>query len=123
SAKPPSCDSERFRTLPRTCPPRLRYAEHAVNRPTATERGRPDVGPGAAGIRGAARRGGGYVAVRRARTATGDAGDRIPGQRVARCLLGPPAHISTGAQGSWLCRGPERRNRISLGRGTKRPTA
>ena len=71
----------------------------------------------AARVHHAARRRGGGVAARGAGAAAGDAGDRVPQQRVARRRV---AHLVAGVpprpERSWLRRGPERRDRIPLGR-------
>ena len=56
----------------------------------------------------------GRVAARGARAAAGNAGDRVPSERLVRCNGAHDGSLSPRTKRNWLCRGPERRDRISL---------
>ncbi len=58
-----------------------------------------------------------------ARAAGGDAGDRIPQQRVSRRARALRSRISSGAGRIRLCRGPDSDDRVSLCRGPLRSSA
>src|SRR6516165_8182827 len=60
------------------------------------------------------------MATGRTCAAGGDAGDRFPRRRNVRPDGQPPARIPSRPPRSRICRGPERRDRISLGRGLQR---
>src|SRR5262249_14256694 len=55
-----------------------------------------------------------------ARTAAGDAGNRIPRQHIGRPGRLPHRRVPPGFERSWICQGSERGNRISLGGGSIR---
>ena len=63
------------------------------------------------------------MAARGARAAAGDAGDRISRPRSPDSNDGPTARIPPRPEGDRLCRGRERGDRISLGRGSIRSAA
>ena len=62
-------------------------------------------------------------AVLRACTAAGQAGHRLFEQRIAGAVSASGGRLSAGPEGSRLCRGPERPDRISVGRGPIRRSA
>src|ERR1700730_16942127 len=84
----------------------------------------PELGCGYAATRVlyAARRRG-CVAAGGARAAVGDAGDRVSQQRIASPVRTASAPVPRGTERGWLRRGPERRDRLSVGGGAKRSTA
>src|SRR5690349_10743251 len=61
------------------------------------------------------RRRGGNVAVFSARTASGDAGDRVHERTITRYIRLSRSGIPPGPERNWLHPGPERGDRISLG--------
>src|SRR6476620_11473963 len=62
------------------------------------------------------------VAARSTLAASGGAGDRVSQQRVLRRLCVFCNRVPQWSEGSWIYRGPQRRSRISLGRGSTRST-
>src|SRR5262249_26370731 len=58
---------------------------------------------------------GGVVAAHGARAAAGNAGGRAPRSDKATLVGGAARSVSPGPERSWLCRGPQRSHRISLG--------
>src|SRR5438128_666025 len=74
---------------PKDLPSPLWYAERAAYRPGG---GSPHVRHETARVHDAARRRG-YVAARGARAAAGDAGHRVPQQRITGSVLGRSAHV------------------------------
>ena len=72
----------------------------------------------AAGIRRASRqRCGGNLAARGARAAANNAGDRVPQWWDGGGVRTHGGRVPPGPQRSWLCRGPQRGDRVSLGPG------
>src|SRR5215469_12089595 len=67
--------------------------------------------------------GGSRLPARSARAGAGDAGDRIPRRFVARGPQAIAGRLPAGAGRSRLCRTPERRHRVPLGRGSIRSPA
>src|SRR5262249_27085313 len=68
-----------------------------------------------AGIAGRTRRRSGRIAARGARAAAGDAGDWVPQWWDGGGVRTHGGRVPPGPQRSWLCRGPQRSDRVSLG--------
>jgi putative ABC transport system substrate-binding protein len=83
----------------------------------------PHARDGTARVHHAARRRGCRLAARCARAAAGDAGGGIPRHRVAPSVRASRRRLPPGPTGNRLRRGPQRCDRVSLGRGPLRQGA